>query len=163
MTLLGTVINGSIVLEGGAMLPEGTTVEVAVRPRQPPFPALVQFVATLSDLYPNPSAESRSEHSKGWGIIVRKLEDILTLEPDWDGGGARQPDPKIISFCIDAAHRFADLNAIPATCVSPTVEGGAVFQWQWDSVRMELECNEPNRAEWMLSVKGQKPRHGVIM
>ena len=41
MTLTGTVVNGVVVLNGGAVLPDGTTVEVVVQP-PPPDAGLAQ-------------------------------------------------------------------------------------------------------------------------
>ncbi len=102
------------------------------------------------------------EVRKGWGAIVKELERILSLEDDWDGAGAQKPDPRTIHFCIAVADRLADQNAAPASSVSPTVEGGAVFQWQSAVGRLELEVNEPHRAECMLSILGQKPKHWAI-
>jgi hypothetical protein len=106
----------------------------------------------------NPWREVR----KGWAEIIRKIEAIRLLEDDWDGAGACQPDAKTIDSCIALANHFADAGFPPASCVSPTVEGGVVIQWQGDFSRFEIEANKPFRFECMLSVRGQKPKHWVI-
>ena len=102
------------------------------------------------------------EVRKRWGEIIKELEEFLTLEDDWDGAGAEKPNPETIRYCIAFANRLADQPYMPAPSVSPTVEGGAVFQWQSDAGRLEIEVNEPHRGECMLSIRGQKPKHWVI-
>jgi len=115
-------------------------------------------VSFVSDRSQNPWREIR----RGWGTIIKKLQDILALGDDWDGARARKPDPKTILFCIELANRCADGSVSPPSCVSPTVEGGAVWQWQGKDWRLEVECNEPDRVECMLAIRGQKPKHWVI-
>jgi hypothetical protein len=57
MTLEGIVANGSIVLAGGATLPEGTRVRVVAEPDAPPprtaKELLLQFAGCMTDLPPD--------------------------------------------------------------------------------------------------------------
>jgi hypothetical protein len=99
---------------------------------------------------------------RGWGAVIDRLQSLLALEDDWDGGGARRPAPATIRYCVALARRWANDDITPPSSVSPTLEGGVVFQWQEEGTRMEAEVNEPGRAECMLSVRGQKPKHWVI-
>jgi hypothetical protein len=64
MLLEGTVINGTIVLDGDEKLPEGARVEVAVKEpkasvgeKKPTLLGLLKLAGTLSDLPPDFAAE----------------------------------------------------------------------------------------------------------
>jgi hypothetical protein len=116
----------------------------------------------LASCGPRRTQTAWREIRKGWAEITKKLGEFLSLEDDWDGGGAKKPDPEIIRFCTVFANGLADLSTTPASSVSPTVEGGVVFQWQSEAARLEFEINEPFRVECMLSVRGQKPKHRVL-
>lgn len=57
MSLEGTVVNGTIVLDGGEQLPDGTRIKVIVTPaepkQQPTLQALVEMAGALDDLPPD--------------------------------------------------------------------------------------------------------------
>jgi hypothetical protein len=61
MSLEGTAINGVIVLDGGARLPEGTRIKVIAAPQtpseQPSLPALAELAGGLDELPPDLAAE----------------------------------------------------------------------------------------------------------
>jgi hypothetical protein len=64
MLLEGTVINGTIVLDGNKKLPEGARVEVALKQsetataeKKPTLLGLLKFAGTLSDLPPDFASE----------------------------------------------------------------------------------------------------------
>ena len=101
-------------------------------------------------------------HQADWEKVAKKIEGFLQLQDDWDGAGARKLDPVIIDFCVALAKELAKKPDMAAPCVSPTVEGGIVLQWQGEFGRLEAEVNEPCRVECMLSVRGQKPKHWIL-
>ncbi len=88
-----------------------------------------------------------------WSDCRYRLEEFSCLNDDWDGEGAKAPNPEILA---SANRLLAFLERHPGSvnippndiCVSP--DGGILFAWQGDDYYREVEIDEPNRAEWML-------------
>jgi hypothetical protein len=97
-----------------------------------------------------------------WDRVAEELLRIGGLEDDWDGQGARAPDPAVIHSAVEWAKSVRRCPCVlPAPQVVPGVDGEVLLVWQGESYYLEAEFSRPDQVEWMLSVPGQPTRHGM--
>lgn len=98
-----------------------------------------------------------------WEEILTKVRGFRDLEDDWDGLGAKAPDPAL----VESAIRFAGLGqqggmATPAVVV-PGLDGSVIFDWQTADVYMEVEICKPGYGEFMKKVFGYPSEQRVFL
>ncbi len=96
--------------------------------------------------------------TEAWVSSVNRLNDFDRLVDDWDGLGATAPDQDV----VQSARIFLSLKRrqdpeSPPSRVLAAPDGSVVFEWQWDSIIIEVEIDAPGRANYMLEVPGQSP------
>ena len=73
-----------------------------------------------------------------FGPMVRSLERLLRLGPDWDTYGGCPLDPECVNAALELAFQsFRDDT--PAPSVVPTSRGGLQFEWHTGGVDFEIE------------------------
>lgn len=80
--------------------------------------------------------------------VVGELDHLATLQPNWDGYGAPQINPRT----IDAAKAL--VNSLPENIVKrpkvvPMSSGNLQFEWHEDSKTLELEFESSQRIHYL--------------
>ena len=93
-----------------------------------------------------------------WEESYKALEEVGTLEDDWDGNGAEI----VPAFNIEATHAFLKLleqkQSEPPHCIYATPDGHTILEWQYsdDTIRrIETICQ--GHSEEMISYPSSPP------
>lgn len=91
--------------------------------------------------------------------LIQELEDIQSLQDNWDGEGAEAPKPELVDSTITLLG-FIQNTLPPPTRITPSQTGNIVLEWQFeDNVYLEAEIVDPFHIEWMLEVPFQPTQH----
>lgn len=94
-----------------------------------------------------------------WNHIDSKLTALQQLTDDWDGLGASAPNLGVIHRARAFSARWRKQQpATPPSRVLAAPDGSVVFEWQDNSMILEVEINEPGRAHYTLEEPGKPPR-----
>jgi hypothetical protein len=90
----------------------------------------------------SPQTPQGFELDPGWQLAESELLAIQRLRDDWDGMGAKAPDPKV----VESAFIFLDILRIsgdsqPPESITASPRGRIVFSWQC----FEAEIVDPTR------------------
>lgn len=92
---------------------------------------------------PFDALKSESVETMSWSGVTDCLMDIRNLHNDWDGMGAPAPGKDLVDLCFTLnRHLRSDGRMPPPTIVRPTPDGNVAFEWQADSLRIELELTQ---------------------
>src|SRR5262249_55758858 len=97
-----------------------------------------------------------------WNRIFTQLEDIRTLEHDWDGLGAQAPFGPLIESSVELARILRALGHGPPSSVAAGPDGTILFNWQDERGYLDAEVTKPYVVEWMQVVPGQPAKHWLI-
>lgn len=97
-----------------------------------------------------------------WSGIIAKIEDFSALEADWDGQGAKAPDPVLVESAILFAQLCRQGGMAAPAVVVPGLDGCVIFDWQMADVYMEVEICKPRYGEFMKVIFDRPPEHKVI-
>ena len=91
--------------------------------------------------------------------LIQELEDIQSLQDNWDGEGAEAPKSELVDSTITLL-RFIQNTLPPPTRITPSQTGNIVLEWQFeDNIYLEAEIVDPFHIEWMLEVPFQPTQH----
>ena len=94
-----------------------------------------------------------------WNAILRKVEELHGLRAGWDGEDAEAPSVELLESSIALLANLREASAPVPSRVVPTLEGGLVIEWHQVDRYMEIEIEEPYRAEVMDSSNGAPIEH----
>ncbi len=103
--------------------------------------------------------------NESWKQIMDALIDLLRLEDDWDGQGAKAPSQSLVHSSIELARMLSDpleqpMDALPfgtvPSRVVPGVNGTVIFEWQEGETYSELEVTQPGCGD-LVVMQGQNP------
>jgi hypothetical protein len=83
------------------------------------------------------------------GAAVRQLNDMLALEPDWDGYGGIPPTRDKVASGIGFLDFVIENLAASQPHVSPTRTGNVLFAWEQREHQLEIELATVHAASYV--------------
>lgn len=93
------------------------------------------------------SSELAAGPIRTWADVIDELLALRGLEDDWDGQGARSPDPALVDTALGVALKFRAADMPPAERVIAGVNGTVFFEWYLPTKYQEIEFTAPGQAE----------------
>lgn len=84
----------------------------------------------------------------------RKLGQLLRLAPNWDGYGARSPDPAVLERALRALLEVVPTSA-PAPYLVPSPTGGLQIEWHERAGDVEIEFKADGTASFFMETDDQ--------
>jgi hypothetical protein len=102
------------------------------------------------------------QNSDCWEEVITKVLGFRGLGDDWDGLGARVPDPVLVESAVLFAQLGLQAGMTPPSVVVPGLDGCVIFEWQKVEAYMEVEICKPGCAEFMKVILDHPAEHKVI-
>jgi len=94
-----------------------------------------------------------------WRSAEQKLQKAYFMNDDWDGEGAKAPDPRVVSTAIALLRRLRESGGTPApTRVSFSQNRTILLAWKEQTQHAdyaEAEIEGPGDVAWMIVKNGQ--------
>jgi hypothetical protein len=133
----------------------------------PPTPAAVAYSPAVQRCVTTGTSlvgANRSETDREWAQVIGALQELETLEDDWDGQGAEAPPSAVIRQSVWFASQFQKFGQMPPPATATATPAGTVlFTWVEGSTYLEVEVVSPVRLEWMLKERGKAATHGEVV
>lgn len=97
-----------------------------------------------------------------WQLAFSQLIQLSYLEHDWDGDGARKPDPETIKGVVMWLRNLQNDNQPPPTRIVADPDAAIIIEWQDINDYLEYEFSGPYHAEWMRVQGNNPPEHGEL-
>ena len=127
---------------------------------------LPTFIGEINQVLPVEAngADARKPRQSGeaWDAIIANVKDFSALQADWDGQGAKAPDPVLVESAILFAQLCRQGGMAAPTVVVPGLDGCVIFDWQKADVYMEVEISKPRYGEFMKVIFDRPAEHKVI-
>lgn len=109
------------------------------------------------------STSFKSEIEDRWSNrkteLIQELENIQSLQENWDGEGAEAPKLELIDSAISLLG-FIQKKLPPPSRITPTQTGNIVLEWQFENnIYLEAEIVDRSCVEWMLEIPFQQTLH----
>ncbi len=111
------------------------------------------------------STSIESDAESGWSNrmtgLIQELEDIQSLQDNWDGEGAEAPKAELVDSAIDLLGFLQSQQTLPPpTRMAASPAGNIILEWQFEqNVYLEAEIVEPFHVEWMLELPIHPTQH----
>ena len=102
------------------------------------------------------------EYFDNWLRAYHQLNQLSSLENDWDGDGASPLDQTIIESVGNWLERLRRDEVKAPTRIVADPDGAVVVEWLEADSYFEAEFSEPYKGEWMSSRDAETPQHGEI-
>lgn len=116
-------------------------VHPTIKCRHDEIMSLVAVPVRMMEWYGAPppahSARERSRPGPHGRTVVNRLNELISLQPGWDGAKAVPPSPEAIVAVVDILNEIR-LDDVPLPHVSPSIDGGLLFEWHRDGFELEL-------------------------
>ncbi|GEM_PF-1765446 len=97
--------------------------------------------------------------ASAWGKVFEQLQQLHQLHDDWDGQGAKAPEPSNLASALAWVQGMRLWpQALPPDQVTPGVAGEMYLVWQRPGLLLEAEICRSDAVEWLLTIEGQPPR-----
>jgi hypothetical protein len=115
-------------------------VHPKVKCRHDEIKSLVAVPVTVGGWFGAPpvhSARDRSRPGPNGRIVVNRLNELISLQPGWDGANASPPTAEAVLAVIDVLNEIS-LDVVPLPHVSPSIDGGLLFEWDENGYELEI-------------------------
>ncbi len=113
-----------------------------------------------------------SEAAKGLGVVLAKIEELGTLQRNWNSYGASPPSDvalkvaRGILLLASSSLRQAGMVLI-SPFITPLANGGVQFEWESGHICLELEVTRTGDIEFLRmiddeSAEGSATREGAL-
>lgn len=118
---------------------------------RPPSAWAITLSHPAFDLFIGPVAAAER---RTWEELLRDVDALRSLSPDWDGQGAEAPAEGVIDGASSLARGLEADAALPADRVIAGVNGTVFFEWHGPNGYVEIEVTGPGEAEGRWVPKG---------
>lgn len=84
-------------------------------------------------------ARERTRPGNNGRAVVQRINQVLTLAPGWDGGHACPVAFDAVTAAVEVLNEI-QVEALPVPDVSPSIDGGLLFEWRRNGFELEVWC-----------------------